>query len=159
MSVSVSCFCEREVCRLPKMHTKEESKSRVLRICRLRGCLTSGRVGRTPLASTAKYSTPFSHWEVHKRTDLSPAAAQHSHFCCTFTTHAHTRNMAPNMPAHVQTSAHWNQMRRRFLLRLPEAKGRIHSLLLRSSLQRSLKAALQLLCVQPPNTYMDWLES
>lgn len=42
---------------------------------------------------------------------------------------------------------------------VPEAKGRIHSLLLRSSLHRSLKAALQLLCVQPPNTYMDWLES
>lgn len=44
-------------------------------------------------------------------------------------------------------------------LLLPEANGRIHSLLLRSSLHRSLKAALQLLWVQPPNTYMDWFES
>lgn len=41
----------------------------------------------------------------------------------------------------------------------PDARGRIHSLLFRSSLQRSLKAALQLLCVQPPNTYIDWLAS
>lgn len=38
---------------------------------------------------------------------------------------------------------------------LPEANGRIHSLLFRSSLQRSLKAALQLLWVQPPKTYID----
>lgn len=45
------------------------------------------------------------------------------------------------------------------ILLVPEAKGRIHSLLLRSSLHRSLKAALQLLWVQPPNTYMDWFES
>lgn len=41
----------------------------------------------------------------------------------------------------------------------PDARGRIHSLLFKSSLQRSLKAALQLLCVQPPNTYIDWLAS
>lgn len=42
---------------------------------------------------------------------------------------------------------------------VPEASGRIHSLLFRSSLHKSLNAALQLLCVQPPNTYIDWFES